>query len=362
MLNELEGQIRLFNMGAAEAIGKAQVVEPADRKNWGSTYLRRLIAQTSEPEAELISLDLLQLDAPPRMIKIDVEGMEVDVLRGAYQLLETHQPLLYVECADATALSKVLSELAPLGYRPVAQFNSTPTVFFVPDGHALAHSSHPIAFSRLAEARNFGRTFATLHDIERASNDSRRVGETISRQQDALIGALGEVIEAQRVQSSHLETLTNLVAQLDERLLKQDNREELLKVIETRFLELSEHMSTFYKTSSPRLHRMDEMLQSVLQESRKIPDAFAESIRGRDSLVRSQERLARLIDEQSKRLTGVESRLFALSRGSVSIQSKTPAKKTEEPLPVPLPPWRRKLRKLRRNPALFVRDMKMPWS
>jgi hypothetical protein len=52
-----------------------------------------------------------------RLIKIDVEGMELEVLKGAQRLIDRHRPLLYVE-NDRVDNSKALIEhLMRLGYR-----------------------------------------------------------------------------------------------------------------------------------------------------------------------------------------------------------------------------------------------------
>ena len=56
----------------------------------------------------VLTLDSLNLDRC-HFIKIDVEGMELDVLAGARKLLALHQPLLYVE-NDRTEKSAALIE------------------------------------------------------------------------------------------------------------------------------------------------------------------------------------------------------------------------------------------------------------
>ncbi|MFC1836118.1 FkbM family methyltransferase [Thermodesulfobacteriota bacterium] len=64
----------------------------------------------------LVTLDSLELDRC-HLIKVDVEGMEIEVLRGAQKTIETHHPVLYVE-NDRTEKSAVLIEhIMSLGYR-----------------------------------------------------------------------------------------------------------------------------------------------------------------------------------------------------------------------------------------------------
>jgi hypothetical protein len=45
-------------------------------------------------------LDNLQFEGPICFVKIDVEGMELDVLAGARQLLEKHRPAIAIEVID----------------------------------------------------------------------------------------------------------------------------------------------------------------------------------------------------------------------------------------------------------------------
>ena len=69
--------------------------------------------------------------APPDLIKIDVEGMEHDVIRGADRVLRVYRPPLYVE-GNRDALA---DQLAPYGYRHVWTGNRTPTHGFVAGGN-----------------------------------------------------------------------------------------------------------------------------------------------------------------------------------------------------------------------------------
>lgn len=66
-------------------------------------------------EVEMITIDGLKLTAC-HLIKIDVEGMEIDVLRGAAKTIETHRPLIYMECQPDQRSQDALKLLKSLGY------------------------------------------------------------------------------------------------------------------------------------------------------------------------------------------------------------------------------------------------------
>ncbi len=53
----------------------------------------------------------------PDLIKIDVEGAEVDVLRGAAQLLEDSHPIIFIEAHSADLERECMQELKRFGYR-----------------------------------------------------------------------------------------------------------------------------------------------------------------------------------------------------------------------------------------------------
>lgn len=66
-------------------------------------------------EVEMITLDSLKLRAC-HLIKIDVEGMEIDVLRGATETIRIHRPLIYMESQHDADGRAALALLKSLGY------------------------------------------------------------------------------------------------------------------------------------------------------------------------------------------------------------------------------------------------------
>ena len=69
-----------------------------------------------EVEVERRRLDELELT--PAFVKIDVEGAELGVVRGLWETLAAHRPVMMVERSDS--VGELAGLLAPLGYSPFA--------------------------------------------------------------------------------------------------------------------------------------------------------------------------------------------------------------------------------------------------
>jgi hypothetical protein len=82
------------------------------------TVVPSFVGAASDPVANVIALDAYDFDEPPSLLKIDVEGAEADVLRGARGLLARHRPHLLVE-THGLAEERACGELLVAhGYRP----------------------------------------------------------------------------------------------------------------------------------------------------------------------------------------------------------------------------------------------------
>ena len=70
-------------------------------------------------------------DMPTRMIKIDAEGVELDVLKGARGVLRQQRPQLIVEAKTGCEQAEISGFLADFGYEAVGQFCDTPTFHYI---------------------------------------------------------------------------------------------------------------------------------------------------------------------------------------------------------------------------------------
>ena len=85
-----------------------------------------------EGSTEVVTIDSLEREAPVRLLKIDVEGMEAAVLEGAQRTLAEERPVVFVEAMKPQLLLQVRRILEAHDYRPVEQLNWTPTWLFMP--------------------------------------------------------------------------------------------------------------------------------------------------------------------------------------------------------------------------------------
>ncbi|MBX3070141.1 MAG: pantoate--beta-alanine ligase [Thermomicrobiales bacterium] len=70
-------------------------------------------------------------DMPITLLKVDVEGNEHAVLRGAARTIETHRPVIAAELVHDFTFNAVNAHLGQLGYRPIARFgNPVPLYIF----------------------------------------------------------------------------------------------------------------------------------------------------------------------------------------------------------------------------------------
>jgi FkbM family methyltransferase len=113
-LNAL-ANVLTFHVGASENPGKTTMLLPNydSEGNFGGVPL---ISDRGGEEIQLISLD--QITVPMlSLIKIDVEGMELAVLKGAAQTIAKNMPILYVENDQPVKSPDLLAHILGMGYR-----------------------------------------------------------------------------------------------------------------------------------------------------------------------------------------------------------------------------------------------------
>ncbi|WMT92618.1 FkbM family methyltransferase [Pelagibacterium sp. H642] len=125
--NGLQKLCTVRNAAVGAMRGRANA-EEASAKNSGMATVKL----DAEGAIEVVSLDdELIGETDIDLVKIDVEGWELDVLRGSLSILQHHRPLLYIEVLEGE-FDAVRSFLGAANYRCWKRFNITPTFLFLP--------------------------------------------------------------------------------------------------------------------------------------------------------------------------------------------------------------------------------------
>lgn len=114
--------LKLAAAGQESGLVSLEIIDP---NNTGRAQVRH-----GSGSIELIRIDDLELDQPVKLIKVDVEGMELEVLKGARSTLERDRPAVFVEASTPSEFSAVEKFLAGIGYAQMMRFNATATYRF----------------------------------------------------------------------------------------------------------------------------------------------------------------------------------------------------------------------------------------
>jgi FkbM family methyltransferase len=112
-------------IGASDTTGQTGMSVPTEHDG---DLIAAKIDPASATVIQLDTLDRLLKDVPAvRLIKIDVEGHEMSVVRGAMEIIRRDRPDLVAEAHTEQHLAELLALLSPLGYRVVHCAGWSPT-------------------------------------------------------------------------------------------------------------------------------------------------------------------------------------------------------------------------------------------
>jgi FkbM family methyltransferase len=117
-LNRLSNIVVGYNEAVGRERGRLWVppVNYDNPGNFGGVALGPQQSPAAQP-VDVTTLDERLGDAKCSLIKIDVEGMEEDVIRGGLNTIRKHRPLLYVENDRPDKSPSLVALLLELGYR-----------------------------------------------------------------------------------------------------------------------------------------------------------------------------------------------------------------------------------------------------
>ena len=126
-INNCFDKVKSYNLGISDKISKANF------KNFNASNLgSQSLDINDNGDINLVPLDSIEFHKKVSAIKIDVEGMEINVLEGAKNIILKDRPLLYIEAINNAEFKKQLKQLKQLKYTYIDTFNATPTHLFIP--------------------------------------------------------------------------------------------------------------------------------------------------------------------------------------------------------------------------------------
>ena len=134
-LNALQGRhsnITLLNVAASSASSLIGWDVPLDEAGMKNLYMARLDPDGQQGRVVAVQIDSLRLPHRVSLVKIDVEGHEISVLKGMAHMLRDDRPVLIVEDSSPDTRAYLEGE----GYESEC-FPNSPNVVYYPGADGL---------------------------------------------------------------------------------------------------------------------------------------------------------------------------------------------------------------------------------
>lgn len=141
-LNSVNDKVGQYCVALGSAAGDVELTMNV-KNNYGSFTAY----SDANPNADILEVkDNIAIEVPVRtldyimdctkgeydisILKIDIEGMELELLQGAEMTIKSNYPVIAIECFNEDVYSSVEKILGPIGYFSIDMVNSTPTFIF----------------------------------------------------------------------------------------------------------------------------------------------------------------------------------------------------------------------------------------
>ena len=109
-INNLQNKVKLFNAGVGESHGTAQIAS-YNQENTGMSQLKI----SNDGNIPIIAIDDIKFDYNISFVKIDVEGFELNVIKGMLGTIKKYKPTLFIEIRNKF-FDDISKHLTPIGY------------------------------------------------------------------------------------------------------------------------------------------------------------------------------------------------------------------------------------------------------
>lgn len=157
LINRCEDNISIINKGVGDSNSRVKLYM-AREDNYGSftadiDFIK--IPKKENEDYESFEMDIVRLDdevdhdnKKVSIIKIDVEGMELAVLKGSEKIIRNNLPAIAVECFTKNIFDEIKGFLEKYGYFVFLSENATPTFIFLAEGNSFHKKVIEIYFEK----------------------------------------------------------------------------------------------------------------------------------------------------------------------------------------------------------------------
>ncbi|MDX0716802.1 FkbM family methyltransferase [Sinorhizobium medicae] len=212
--NDLDARIKVIAKGVGAEPGLASF-SASRPENLGAQSLVQ-----GHGDIPVVRLDDQNLEKQVKLIKIDVEGMELAVLRGAEGLIARDRPVLYVESTTESAFRELMGLLQRQNYLVSDTFNATPTHLFLPaESVTIEQHLRHVTTRKVLESYRNAAELATLREtLNNANLKYRMVTQQLAEARRSLSAAASKAETAdEALQENQTELQSQMTALRDER-------------------------------------------------------------------------------------------------------------------------------------------------
>ena len=291
--NGIEEKVHVLNLGVGEVLSTGHF-EKYIPNNLGGQSIT-----LGEGDINIVPLDSQNFNQKVSMIKVDVEGMEISVLKGAKNLLMKDRPLLYVECIEEKDFREVSEWLTDIEYFYWDTFNASPTHLFMPSENlSIDQKISRIQFKNVLDSyRGTSQLKLVRSQLDQANLKYRAATESINQlkvrvadEQNARLSREASLAELQKRYSELEHNRDQLVIEID--ILKKNienlESQKILSLAE--MASAKNELINLERTNSEIIEKVAELKGSLANE-RYLKEK---------ALERLDEATSRLEDEEAR--------------------------------------------------------------
>lgn len=300
--------VRAIAVGEKEGIAR---IETTSTYNLGATMVHR--NAPGENEVIIRSLDSELKGKDVNMIKVDVEGMELELIQGARETLNRCQPIIYIEAHTPNRFLELETLMESLGYTALDRFAATPTYVFVP---LNGQKQRDVCFThRLATLYHDTQTIAgQLKDTNVSIDSMAAQSSTLFRKHDTLIEERTNAI-LKKIEESAAKNTDQLVQEISElqASLRNKDAQNILDQLKDTNVSIdaiaAQSSENFRKHKVLIEERTNEILKKIEGSAAKDTDQLVQKISELQASLRDKDAQIRKLKKDNQRIGNLKAEL-----------------------------------------------------